>query len=182
MKDIDKQVYENLMTLKNYDGDAADLCLYMCYSDASFGATKTLDLCPGGSEIPVTNENKMQYIMLYANFILNKKDGEQVRYFQQGLTEVIDEQFLTMFFPDEVQLLISGGLNDIDVADMRKHAVYHGYASDESYIRDFWDYMASLPNKQREKFLTFVTGSDRPPLLGFKFMNPPLMIARDNAA
>lgn len=147
LKEVDREVYENLMNLKYYEGDASDLCLYMCYSDSTFGSTKTVDLCPGGSNIMVTNENKMQYIMMYANFILNKKDGEQVKQFQQGLCEVIDSNLLTMFFPDEIQLLISGGLNEIDVEDMRKHSVYNGYAADESYIRDFWTYIKELPNK-----------------------------------
>jgi ubiquitin-protein ligase E3 C len=32
-----------------------------------FGVSRTLDLIPGGSEIPVTNENRMQYIYLMAN-------------------------------------------------------------------------------------------------------------------
>jgi hypothetical protein len=59
LKEVDTQVYKNLMMLKHYDGDVADLCLYMCYSENSFGSEKTVDLCPGGSEMQVTNENKM---------------------------------------------------------------------------------------------------------------------------
>jgi ubiquitin-protein ligase E3 C len=109
LKTIDKQVYDNLMYLKYYEGDSEDLCLYMCYTDNNFGADDTFDLVPGGSEIPVTNENKMQYIMMYANFILNKKDSDQVKAFTQGLSDVIDTDILNMFFPDEVQHLISGG-------------------------------------------------------------------------
>ena len=90
----------------------------------------------------------------------------------QGMHEVIDPEMLTMFFPDEIQLLISGGRNEIDIADLRAHSVYNGYDQRESYINTFWQYLESLPNRQREKFLMFVTGSDRPPLLGFKYMNP----------
>ena len=112
--------------------------------------------------------------MMYANFVLNKKDGDQVRAFAEGLNEVIDPELTRMFFPEEIQLLISGGLNDIDIDDLRAHTTYNGYASADSYINDFWAYLKSLPNKQKEKFLFFVTGTDRPPLLGFKFMNPPL--------
>lgn len=79
-------------------------------------------------------------------------------------------------------MLISGGLNEIDINDLRQHTTYNGYSANESYIRDFWQYLENLPNRQREKFLFFVTGTDRPPLLGFKYMNPPMMIARDQAA
>lgn len=33
LKEIDSQVYNNLMHLKYYDGNIEDLCLYMCYTD-----------------------------------------------------------------------------------------------------------------------------------------------------
>ena len=114
----------------------------------------------------------MQYIRLYANFILNKKDGEQTKAFVSGIHEVIDHELLSMFFPDEIQLLISGGLNEIDIEDLKQNTNYNGYDASDSYIKEFWNYLALLPNKQKEKFLFFVTGSDRPPLLGFKYMDP----------
>jgi len=116
------------MVAKYYDGDISDLCLYMCYTDNEYGAQTTIDLTPGGSEILVTNDNKMQYIMMYANFLLNKKDGDQAKAFVAGMHEVIDPDLLSMFFPDEIQLLISGGLNEIDISDLRKNASYNGYS------------------------------------------------------
>ena len=181
LKEIDKQVYDNLMFVKYYDGDIEDMCLYMNQTDNKFGKDQTVNLVPGGSEIPVINENKMQYIRLFANYILNKREGEQSKAFSEGMHMVIDPELLHMFFPDEIQLLISGGRNEIDIKDLREHTNYNGFGANESYINWFWDYMAKLPNKQREKFLFYVTGTDRPPLLGFKFMNPALMIALDQA-
>lgn len=38
---------------------------------ADFGVSKTIDLIPGGSEIPVTNENRIRYIALMSNYRLN---------------------------------------------------------------------------------------------------------------
>lgn len=37
LKEVDKQVYDNLMYIKYYDGNVEDLCLYMSYTDNSFG-------------------------------------------------------------------------------------------------------------------------------------------------
>mmetsp|Transcript_42301 Transcript_42301/g.64871 ORF Transcript_42301/g.64871 Transcript_42301/m.64871 type:complete len:143 (-) Transcript_42301:617-1045(-) len=37
LKGIDKQVYDNLMYIKYYEGDIEDLCLCMAYTDESFG-------------------------------------------------------------------------------------------------------------------------------------------------
>lgn len=61
--------------------------------------------------------------------------------------EVIDPNLLSMFFPDEIQLLISGGLNDIDIKDLQKNVNYNGYSASDSYIKEFWAYLDSLPNK-----------------------------------
>ena len=44
----------------------------------------------------------MQYIMLYANYVLNKKEGEQSKAFMEGMHTVIDPELLSMFFPDEI--------------------------------------------------------------------------------
>jgi len=60
---------------------------------------------------------------------------------------VIDPDLLGMFFPEEVQLLISGGLNEIDVEDLKKHTIYNGYSASDWYIQDFWAYMKALPNR-----------------------------------
>lgn len=94
LKEVDKQVYDNLMYVKYYDGNVEDLCLYMSYTDNLFGHNNVTNLIPGGAEIPVTNENKMQYIRLYANFILNKREGEQCKAFVEGMHEVIDPELL----------------------------------------------------------------------------------------
>jgi hypothetical protein len=59
LKHIDKQVYDNLMYLKSYDGDVEDLCLTMCYTDNNFGQQRTVNFIPGGQDVAVTNENKM---------------------------------------------------------------------------------------------------------------------------
>ena len=45
----------------------------------------------------------------------------------EGMHEVIDPELLSMFFPDEIQILISGGRNDIDINDLRDNTVYNGY-------------------------------------------------------
>ncbi|KAL7447786.1 hypothetical protein ACHAWC_000107, partial [Mediolabrus comicus] len=62
---IDTQLYNNLMFLKTYDGDAADLCLTFAVNDDDFGVTE-VNLVPNGANIEVTNGNKRRYIYLVA--------------------------------------------------------------------------------------------------------------------
>jgi ubiquitin-protein ligase E3 C len=46
------------------------------------------------------------------------------------------------------------------------------------YIESFWNFLFTLDNIYKEKFLSFCTGADRPPLLGFKYLNPKFCVAR----
>jgi ubiquitin-protein ligase E3 C len=75
-----------------------------------------------------------------------------------------------------VQLLISGGQNEIDIDDLRRNTIYHGYRESDPYIQEFWNYLRQCSNEEREKFLVFVTGTNRPPLLGFKYLYPQFCI------
>jgi ubiquitin-protein ligase E3 C len=124
----------------------------------------------------VTNENKLNYILLYANYVLNKKASNQAKAFVEGLQTVISKEKLSFFFPDEIQMLITGGLDEIDIGDLMNNTIYHGYTERDPYIVYFWNYLKSLDNEQKEKFLLFVTGSSRPPLLGFKYLNPKFCV------
>jgi hypothetical protein len=49
---------------------------------------------------------------------------------------------------------------------------------DTKYIMEFFNYLKSLPNEQREKFLSFSTGTNRPPLLGFKYLYPVFCVQK----
>lgn len=62
---MDPQLYNNLMFLKNYDGDAEDLCLTFTIANDDFGGNKEVPLIPRGADIPVTNSNKQRYVGKY---------------------------------------------------------------------------------------------------------------------
>lgn len=59
---IDSQLYNNLMFLKTFDGDAEDLCLNFTVAVNDFGGTREIPLVPNGCDIDVTNANKHRYI------------------------------------------------------------------------------------------------------------------------
>jgi len=46
--------------------------------------------------------------MHYADYMLNKKTKRQTQAFIQGVHSVISQQQLSYFFPDEIQMLITG--------------------------------------------------------------------------
>jgi len=66
--------------------------------------------------------------------------------------KVFPENWLSYFMPDEVELLISGGINDIDIDDLQANTVYNKYdpensAEDRKYLDLFWAHLKALPNK-----------------------------------
>lgn len=177
---MDAQLYNNLMFLKNFDGDAEDLCLTFTVATDDFGGNAEIPLLPNGADIAVTNANKQRYIGLVAKYYVVDRLKEQSEAFTRGLWEVIDGSWLRLFNEPELQVLISGPSDGkIDVADMRSNARYAGgYTGIDRTVNRFWNIVASFNSKQQAALLRFVTSCERPPPLGFSCMNPPFTIQR----
>ena len=56
--------------------------------------TQSVDLVPNGSNLPVTRENRLQYIYLVAHYRLTKQIKKQSAAFFEGLSEMIDPKWL----------------------------------------------------------------------------------------
>ena len=73
LSSLDPDIYKNLMMLKYYEGNTEDLGLKFAINEDYLGIDRTILLVPGGDQEPVTNDNKLEYIMYYADYLLNKK-------------------------------------------------------------------------------------------------------------
>jgi len=154
-----------------------ELSLNFTVTDSEFGVAHTLDLLPNGSNIPVTRENRLRYIALVASYRLNVQIRPQCTAFLEGLSDVVDPKWLRMFDQRELQILIGGVEDEIDIDDLRDHTVYGGvYDEADETIRGFWSVVKSFDHKQRRALLRFVTSCSRPPLLGFGELNPQFAI------
>ena len=151
----------------------------MTISENQSGQVVEVELIPGGTDIEVSNENKLFYIVSKANYILNYRAANLTKAFVIGLRKVIPQEHLNYFFPDEIQLLISGGLNFIDVEDLKLHTNFQGWREeDQPYLDEFWLIVAQFTQDEKEKLLAFSTGTNRPPLLGFKYLEPNFSLAK----
>jgi len=69
---LDEQLYKNLILVKYYEGNVQDLGLTMCVDEKlPGGKSEVAELVPNGAQIPVTNDNRMLYIIKYSNYMLN---------------------------------------------------------------------------------------------------------------
>ncbi|GAA5871520.1 hypothetical protein JCM3774_006285 [Rhodotorula dairenensis] len=172
---LDPELYNGLLKLKTYPGNVEeDLSLNFTITEEDFGVSRSVDLIPRGSEIAVTNENRMQYIVLVSNYRLNVQIAPQCRAFYSGLFEIINPRWLRMFNQSELAILVGGTEEAIDVEDLRRNTVYSGWAAEENTptIRYFWEAVSSFSKEERAKLVRFVTACERPPLLGFSQLNP----------
>ncbi|RAL09825.1 HECT-type E3 ubiquitin-protein ligase [Aspergillus homomorphus CBS 101889] len=191
LKDLDQGLYQGLLQLKNYPGDVEDFSLNFTITDTipipNVGnRTITRELKSQGSDIPVTNQNRLVYISYIARYRLQAQPALQTNAFLQGLGQIIQPSWLSMFNQTELQTLVSGDRGEIDVADLRRNTLYGGVYTigddneEHPTIKLFWEVLERMTNEQRQKVLRFVTSTPRAPLLGFSHLNPRFSI-RDSS-
>lgn len=174
---LDPEVYKNLLYLKDLKSNVQELELNFALNLNEFGETKLIELKPGGKDIYVTSDNKIEYIHLLADFKLNKQIHNQVIAFRNGMSNVINLELLRLFNFNELQYLISGSDDLIDVDDWMANTVYSGiYNPQNEVIQTFWSVVESFTEEQKKMLLKFVTSRSRTPLFGFKNLIPNFAI------
>lgn len=83
-----------------------------------------------------------------------------------------------LFEQQELQVMLGGASIPINLDDLRQHCVYADYRDSDPTIVHFWMALSSFTNEERMKFVKFVTSCSRPPVLGFKELQPQLCIRR----
>merc|ERR1719421_836414 len=166
MEAHDPEVYRSLQwTLDNPIKDVLDLTFSVEADE--FGRVKVIDLKPDGQNIPVTDDNKLEYVSLLCEHHMSHGIRPQLKAFLQGFHELIPPQLIAPFDSQELELLISG-LPDIDIADLRRHTEYQGYTESSAVIGWFWKCVTDMTQEEKAWFLQFVTGTSQVPLEGFK--------------
>ncbi|RHZ57890.1 hypothetical protein Glove_382g38 [Diversispora epigaea] len=176
---LDPGLYQGLIILKNYQGNVeSDFSLNFTAVDNEFGESRTIELKPGGSDIPVDQYNRLQYIYLVTNYRLNIQIEKQCKAFFRGLSDLINSKWLKMFNQQELQILVGGAYIPIDFEDLRQNTVYSDYKDDDPVIQSFWKVVSEFSEEEKRNLIKFVTSCSRPPLFGFKELNPKFSIRR----
>ncbi|GAA5889291.1 hypothetical protein JCM6882_000697 [Rhodosporidiobolus microsporus] len=166
LESIDPEYYKSLVwMLENDITDIIDLTFSV--EREEFGRVDIVDLIPNGRNIPVTNENKHDYVRRIADRRLSIEIKDQMKALLQGLYEIVPKDLLQIFSERELELLISG-LPEVDPDEWRSNTDLVGYSSSDPVVGYFWRAVRSFSHEERAKLLQFVTGSSRVPLEGFK--------------
>jgi len=181
LKEFKPSVWKGLNELLEYSSDDMEEVFMQpfqaSYTDL-FGATITADLKEGGADILVSQDNKREYVDLYADFLLNKCVEKQFLAFQRGFDLVTSESPLHMLFtPYELEMLICGE-TEFDFNELENSTEYDGGFSKETpVVKWFWEAVHTMDLEDKKKLLQFTTGSDRIPVGGLSKLK--LIIAKN---
>lgn len=177
---VDEEVRKGLQQLLDYDGDDVEsiFCLnwQVTWVDLC-GIQRTRELKRGGSNIPVTSENKEEYTLAYVKWILVDSIAQQYDEFERGFLAVTAPEkasptrsrfcgTLDLLRPHELELLVVGS-RELDFAALEKATKYEGgYDGDSAVVRNLWRFIKSADPEEQLRFLKFTTGSIKAPIGG----------------
>lgn len=180
------RVARGLQQLLEYSGDVESVfALDFVIETEKYGCNIPVPLCPGGDKKPVTNSNRREYVDLYVRYVLETSVHRQYEAFKRGFYTVCGGNAFSLFRPEEIELLVRGSDEPLDVAALRAVAVYENWGSkqpdvSEPVIEWFWrSLQQAAPNDQR-RLLLFVTGSDRLPATGASALSIKLSCLGDD--
>ncbi|XP_048467381.1 probable E3 ubiquitin-protein ligase HERC3 [Rhincodon typus] len=132
---------------------------------------KEVELIPNGRDQPVMKENKEEYVNACVNYIFTASVKEPFDAFRRGFYKVCDKTLLKFFQPRELMDILIGN-DDYDWNMLEKNTTYSGnYSRSHPTIEIFWKVFHELSLAEKKKFLLFLTGNDRLPVMGMVRVN-----------
>ncbi|KAI5710989.1 hypothetical protein M8J75_013142 [Diaphorina citri] len=160
MESVDSEYYNSLLWIKENDPSSLDLTFAL--DEDSLGHTSVRELKPDGASIPLTEENKDEYIRLVIEWRFVSRVEEQMKAFLEGFNALVPLNLIKIFDEHELELLMCG-IQHIDVKDWKQNTLYKG-----DYHANHIVVVLSFSNEMRSRLLQFVTGTSRVPMNGFK--------------
>lgn len=177
LAELHPSLARGLRQLLEFNGNVQDTyCRDFVVELDRYGSTEVVPLCTNGANRPVTNSNRQEFVELYVRFLLDTQVIRQFEPFKRGFLTVCGGNALSLFQPEEIELLIRGSDEQLDVASLKAVAVYEhlGKGPDKldwspervPIIRWFWEFLEAADPVAQRRVLSFITGSDRIPAMG----------------
>lgn len=177
------QLHQSLTSLLDFEGTDEDFedCFMLTFQISvtdNFGSVVSFNLKEGGESLPVTKQNRQEFVDLYSDFILNKGIEEAFKAFRRGFVKITFNSPLAKWYsPEELEILLCGS-NVMDWKSLEDSTVYDsGFEDNHLYIKQFWNVFNEFTLEEKRLFLKFTTGTDRCPHGGLAELK--LTIARN---
>ena len=101
------------------------------------------DLVKNGRNLPVSEENKKDYVRLVCQMKMTGAIHQQIKSFLEGFYEIIPKKLISIFNEQELELLVSG-LPNIDIDDLKANTEYYKYNESSAQVLSDLLYCAIL--------------------------------------
>eukprot|EP01119_Soliformovum_irregulare_P017292 TRINITY_DN5115_c0_g1_i2.p1 TRINITY_DN5115_c0_g1~~TRINITY_DN5115_c0_g1_i2.p1 ORF type:complete len:2108 (+),score=625.85 TRINITY_DN5115_c0_g1_i2:350-6673(+) len=172
LKAIDAMCVQSLDALRTIDQKGItedmfeDIITEVFTTNGSDG--KEIELKPNGKNIPVTFQNRFEWISLVEK-MRTTEFAPQMEAIRRGMSSVIPLPILNLFTWNELKITIEGR-SSLDIYLLQRHTVYRaGYSEDDETVKNFWKVIESLTPQQHSLFLRFTWGRSRLPLFSDQF-------------
>jgi E3 ubiquitin-protein ligase HECTD2 len=169
-----------LQQLLDFQGDVQEIyCRDFVAPVERYGTIVNVPLIPNGENIPVTSTNREGFVDAYVRYLLDTAVIKQFEPFKRGFFQVCAGNALSLFRAEEIELLVRGSDEALDVDSLRAVAVYENWrhfhpphpivpkpADGVPVVQWFWELFAQASPERQRKLLTFITGTDRIPAVG----------------
>jgi hypothetical protein len=165
MEQIDERVAHSIQRI--IDDPVDELMLDFTVGAEDNGKPISVELVPNGSEVAVTEENKMEYVQLRLNYYFMTYASTQISAFLEGFFELVPQEKLEMFTAGELDLVICG-IPEIDLEDLQKNCkIIEPYHRKHPVVVLFFNVLRNWKSDDLVRLLQFVTGSSQVPAGGF---------------
>ncbi|KAF9980273.1 putative E3 ubiquitin-protein ligase [Modicella reniformis] len=164
------ELARGLEQLLDYESDDVEdvFCLNFVGAYEAYGENVETPLIRNGQDIPVTSENKREYVERYVNFVMNSSISDQYEWFRRGFYQVCGGDALSLFRPEEIESLVRGSAEPLDIDRLKSVTVYEGFNEKHEVIRNFWSIFKEFDDINQRRLLQFITASDRYPATGIE--------------
>eukprot|EP01114_Cavostelium_apophysatum_P020160 TRINITY_DN6682_c0_g1_i2.p1 TRINITY_DN6682_c0_g1~~TRINITY_DN6682_c0_g1_i2.p1 ORF type:complete len:907 (-),score=211.33 TRINITY_DN6682_c0_g1_i2:64-2784(-) len=165
LEGIDKCCIQYLDSIRNIAKEGVSQENFNDYIFETFATQsasgKVVELKPGGAAVPVTWENRAEFVTLVEQYRINEFHL-QTETIKQGIASVVPIHFLSLFTWQELELRVCGRPG-VDLEYLQRHTEYCGVSSEETHVKNFWSVLKSFSPFEQGLFLRFISGRSRLP-------------------
>jgi hypothetical protein len=135
LEEFEPALFNTLRNVGKMDAGIEDLEMTFSVSVDNFGAEEIVELKEGGKEIAVTQENKLEWVDLYLDYLLNKSIESQFGAFLRGFRLVMNGLAMQFFNHLELEKLICGK-PELDMSELMENTHYaNGFDKNHQTIK-----------------------------------------------
>jgi hypothetical protein len=164
LAEVSQEEADALNKVLEYEGDN----IFEAFGDLGWERVPALR---DAKAVRLAQNTKADFIDAYVQWSFGEKVSDRYRPLSSGFRAVLGSSIMLRKLVDASQFesILCGTEAPVDVRSISRRAVMENWdADDASYCEAFWSVLESFPEATKLKFVMFVTGSDRMPLLGWE--------------